>query len=154
MTRILIIGLLIVATAILYGAELNEGKSDRKGKSEKELLKLENEWADAIFRLDTKTIDRLEADEWTIIDPNGKLSTKAEDLNNLRSGKLKFQSFQNEELKVKVHGKTAIVTGLSTIQGTSEGNDITGHYRFTDVLVKKDGTWRAVATQVTRVSSQ
>jgi ketosteroid isomerase-like protein len=154
MSRILVIGLLIVATAILYGAELNEGKSDRKSKSEKEVLKIEKEWADAILRLDTKTIDRLEADEWTIIDPSGKLSTKAEDLNNLRSGKLKFQSFQNEEMKVKVHGKTAIVTGLSTIQGTSDGNDITGHYRFTDVLVKKDGTWRAVATQVTRVSSQ
>jgi ketosteroid isomerase-like protein len=154
MSRILIIALLIVATAILYGAELNEGKSDHKSKLEKEVLKIEKEWADAILRLDAKTIDRLEADEWTITDPTGKFSTKAEDLKNLMSGKSKFQSFRNEEMKVKVYGKAATVTGLSAIKGTFDGNDITGRYRFLDVLVKKDGTWKAVATQVTRVSSQ
>src|SRR5580765_4599506 len=132
MGRILIIALLIVATAILYGAELSEGKSDRKSKPEKEVRKIEKEWANAILRLDAKTIDRLEADEWTIIDPNGKLSTKAEDLNNLMSGKLIFQAFRNEEMKVKVYGRTATVTGLSTIKGTSESNDINGHYRFMD----------------------
>jgi len=154
MIRILIITLLLVATAILYGAELNEGRSNRTSKPERQVLKIENEWADAILRLDTKTINRLQADEWTIIDPSGKLSTKAEDLNNLMSGKSKFQSFRNEEMKVKVYGKTAIVTGLSTIKGTSDANDLTGHYRFIDVLVKKDGMWKAVATQLTRVSSQ
>jgi len=74
-----------------------------------------------------------ERQEWTITDPSGKVSSKSEDLNNLKSGKTKFVSFANEDVKVKIYGKTAIVTGLTMIKGTQDGNDI-GGIRSTAVL--------------------
>jgi ketosteroid isomerase-like protein len=52
-----------------------------------------------------------------------------------------------------VHGSTAVVTGLNTLESsaTASGKHISGAYRFTDVFVKRHGRWQVVASQLTRV---
>jgi ketosteroid isomerase-like protein len=59
-----------------------------------------------------------------------------------------------QDLKVKVYGDTAIVSGQTTDKGKYKGQDISGTYRFTDVFVKRDGKWMAVSTHVTPVVNQ
>ena len=56
---------------------------------------------------------------------------------------------------MRVYGKTAVVTGLSTIKGTYQKKDISGKYRFIDVFVKKKkkSEWKVVATQVTAITA-
>jgi len=55
------------------------------------------------------------------------------------------------ELKVHVYGDTAVAAGTSTVKGTYKGQDISGKYRFTDVWVKRNGKWHAVASQSTKL---
>ena len=61
--------------------------------------------------------------------------------------------FHLDDLKVRVYGDTAIVFGLETEKSTIHGKDMSGQHRFTDVFVKRDGRWQAVASHLSRVSA-
>ena len=69
-----------------------------------------------------------------------------------QSGDLTFESFKINELKVRIYGDTAIVHGLETEKSKYKKEDLSGQYRFTDVFIKRDGRWQAVATHFTRVA--
>ncbi len=55
---------------------------------------------------------------------------------------------------MRAYGDTAVVHGLETEKSSYKGKDTSGQYRFTDVFVKRNGRWQAIATQVTRVAKQ
>jgi len=133
------------STALLQAA-------DKKAKDEQAIQKLEQEWADALVKGDQTTIDRIVSPDWLFTDPEGNLITKATSDADLKSGKVKFESVQADELKVRVFGDSAIAFGLVTEKGNYDGKDTSGQYRFTDVFIKKDGRWQAVCTQLTRVA--
>jgi len=59
-----------------------------------------------------------------------------------------------DEMKVRVYGDTAVVTGQSTVKGIFKTQDISGKYRWTDVFVKRDGKWQIVNAQLTPVQAQ
>jgi ketosteroid isomerase-like protein len=46
-------------------------------KAEEELLKLEKEFAEAIVKNDLQAIERIVADDWIIIDPDGGVVNRA-----------------------------------------------------------------------------
>ncbi|HWW01895.1 MAG TPA: nuclear transport factor 2 family protein [Candidatus Acidoferrum sp.] len=116
-----------------------------------QILKIEHSWAAAEVKNDLAAIDKIEADDFIIIDPTGKISTKAEDMANMKSGDLKFESMDLKESKVRLYGEIAIVTGRSNVKGKFKDQDISGTYSFTDVFAKVEGQWRAVSSHITRV---
>ena len=97
------------------------------------------------------TIERMEAPDYMFTDPDGNLNTKAESDGMIKSGDVKIASFKIDDLKVRVKGTTAVVHGLETEKSTYKGTDTSGQYRFTDVFVKHNGTWKAIATQSSKV---
>jgi ketosteroid isomerase-like protein len=54
-------------------------------------------------------------------------------------------------MKVRVFGDTAVVTGTDDETTTADGKKSTGHYVWTDVFVKRNGKWLAVASQTAQV---
>ena len=50
------------------------------------------------------------------------------------------------DLKVRMHGDTAIVTGSYHEKGDSDGKPYEYHDRFTDVWMKAAGKWHLVAS--------
>lgn len=53
---------------------------------------------------------------------------------------------------MRAYGQAAVITGRSTIKAMVKGQEVSGEYRFTDVWVKLDDRWLAVASQVTRIA--
>ena len=51
-------------------------------------------------------------------------------------------------------GDTAIVHGLETEKSMTNGKDSSGQFRFTDVFVKCDGVWMAVAEHDSKVKAK
>ena len=122
--------------------------------AEKELTDVENGWAEATVKGDVQALERLYTDEYLAIDPAGATYTKAQDIANVKSGNFKLATFKLDEVKVRVHGEVAVVTGRNTIKATYMGKDISGAYRFTDVFVKRAGRWQVLTTQGTAVAPQ
>jgi ketosteroid isomerase-like protein len=118
---------------------------------DKELIKVENDWSTAWMKKDSAALQNLYATEYIATDWEGATFNKAQDIANAMAPDSRTQSFVLSDLKVHVYGDTAVVTGLNTIKSVFKGADVSGAYRFTDVFVKRDGRWQAVATQGTKV---
>jgi ketosteroid isomerase-like protein len=99
---------------------------------EQELINLENEWADALVKHDWVFIDRILADDYVTTDPEGNVSTKAQEIAFLKSRESALTPCVHHEMKVRVYGDAAVVTGRSTINETYKGKDFSGNYRWTD----------------------
>jgi ketosteroid isomerase-like protein len=117
----------------------------KTGSAEQELIKLENEWADAWVKSDIVFFDRIEADDYTWTAPEGFVMTKADDLALLKSGRSVITSWVLADMKVRVYGDTAVVTGRCTTKETYKGEDVSGQFQWTDTWVKRAGRWQCVA---------
>ncbi len=117
------------------------------------LLKLEQDWAEAVAKHDAAFIERVEADAYVYTDAAGNVAHKADDLATARAGDVKIDAFKLSAMKVQVHGDTAVITGETTLTGTDHGGALNGTFRWTDVFVRRaDGSWQAVASQATAVA--
>jgi ketosteroid isomerase-like protein len=106
-------------------------------------------WWDACLNGDVVALDTLLADDLTLHDPFGGVGTKAEDLEKLRSGKLKYLSITDKEPLTRLHGETAIVTGPADIQFAWEGQQALVKVNYTAVYGWTSPHWRMLAWQST-----
>lgn len=102
---------------------------------------------------DTASIDRLYANDYISTSAVGVIRTKAEVMDDFKSGALKVSSISSDQVEVRVHGDTAVATGRSTVNGTDKGRDMKGENRFTQVWVKRDGQWQIAAFHLSRIGA-
>jgi ketosteroid isomerase-like protein len=117
---------------------------------EEELLKIENEFAEAIVRNDLEGIGRLVADDWIIIEPDGGIVDRARFFEVIKSGALTHEMMESEDLRVRVYGDSAVVTAITRTKGKFMRQEFSTQERATDVFVKRDGQWQCVLTHLTR----
>lgn len=118
-----------------------------------QLKKLEMDRAAAVVKGDIATLDKQTADDYVLITMNGKTSDKEQMLKGFKSGQSKLTADDLSDLKVRVYGNAAVVTGKADVKGTLGGQDATGQVLFTRVYVKKAGRWQSVSFQQTRISN-
>lgn len=112
---------------------------------------MENEWATAISKHDTATIQTLLASDYVGVTSTGNIVNKAGLLAELKKDKTEYDSVTNSGLVVKEHGDAAIVVGTTTQKGKdAAGKSFSYTYRWTDTWVKRDGQWQCVASQSIR----
>jgi ketosteroid isomerase-like protein len=117
---------------------------------EEQLLKLEKEFAEAVVKNDPEAIGRFVADEWIIIDADGGIIDKERFLGVIKSGALTHETMESDDIRVRIYGENAVVTGLARSKGKFMGQDFSTRERATDVFVRHDGRWQCVLTQLTR----
>src|SRR5437867_963183 len=121
---------------------------------EEELLKLETEFARAVASNDADALDDLLAYDWIIVEADGSIIDKAQFLGVIRSRALAHESMESTDLRVRVYGNTAVVTGLTSTKGKFMGQDFTACERATDIFVKHTDRWQCVFTQLTRFTKK
>ena len=114
------------------------------------LIQIENDICRA-YVADFPYLDRLMTDDYLFISEDGSVRTKAQELMDLKSGVLKVTQLTAEEMKVRIHGTTAVVTGVYGVKSTTDGKDTSGRFSFTDVFVEQGGTWRWLSTHASKV---
>jgi len=114
---------------------------------EQTLMQMERDWVQASLKKDTAVMEKMLADDWAGIDFSGKTVTKAQAIADLKSGAAATQSVDLGDMKVRVFGNTAVVTGSDTEKSTYKGKDSSGKYVWTDVFANRNGRWQAVASQ-------
>ncbi len=85
---------------------------------------------------------------------DGRLRTKAEAIQDFKSGGIKYEAIDERDVKVNTYGDTAVVNSMAAVKLTSNGKPIGGDYRATFVYVKQGGAWREVAFQATPVAQE
>jgi ketosteroid isomerase-like protein len=120
-------------------------------EAEEGLLKVEKEFAQAIVSNNLEGIGRLVADDWIIIDSDGGIVDRTRFSEVIKSGALTHDMMESEDLRVRVYGDSAVVTGLTRTKGKFMGQEFSTQERATDVFVKRDGRWRCVLTHLTRL---
>jgi len=122
---------------------------------EQELLKLEQDWTNANVKADFAFPDLILADDYVNTDFEGVVKTKGQYLEALKLDKeLVISSMVTDDMKVRVYGEAAVVTGRNTVNGTYKGTDFSVQYRWTDTWVKKAGRWQCVATAESRIAQK
>jgi len=131
------------------------GQAKPKGSPvEEAVIKLENSWNEALVKRDMGTLGRIFTDDYIFTDPDGMMLTKSQVLGMLKSGEDVVTSAVSTDMKVRVYGNAAVVTGRYTAKEQLKGKDISGTYAFTDTWVKWSGSWRCVATHGSRLAQK
>jgi uncharacterized protein (TIGR02246 family) len=139
----------------LFLSQLNARAADaNRSADEKAIRKIEQDWVAAIAKRDATYMAQIEADDYTLTGPDGKLLNKQEDIKNVTTGDAVFDDIKIDDVKVRFYGDTAIANGLGTIKAHVKQEDLSGQYSWTDVFIKQNGQWKAVAAQVTMVAKE
>lgn len=128
------------------------GTDDAK---DREILKRikEVDWPRAYREQDTKLLDRLLADEFQMVRANGDWSNKAKELDFVRNNKPSYDSFRFEITRLDIfENGTAIVAGTGHVSGTDADGAYRMTYQSSNVLIKRSGTWKAVASHVSGIN--
>ena len=136
----------MVPTWILSAALLQQsGVTQQDGRDSAELTKLEQVWNEAHRHGDAEALDRLWADDLVVAVPKMKLLTRQDVLGLARSGKMRFERYETSDLRVRVYGDAAVVSGRLERTRSIGGSVINDDWLFTKVYVRREGQWRVVA---------
>jgi hypothetical protein len=163
MKQIASLSILMMILSIAVGCQSNGSSSSADngsrasaansgGDIKREVSGLLKQHCDGLLKKDYATLDRLWADDLTFINARGEKLTKAQRLENLRSGSTKFDAIEITDEVIRPMGDSAAVgTSIANIKGQYSGQEGTGPYRVTVVWDKSHGPWKMVALQMTRI---
>lgn len=152
MKIMLVLEMLILLGPLPASVQTMEREANRtESKTQEEIRRLESRRLRAMMDANTAVLDRILADDLTYTHSNGAVDTKASFLAALKSGKLTYESVTTHEVRVRVHGESAVVTGRGAMKVKAGDRELDMAVRFTDVYAKRDGRWQMIAWQSTRI---
>src|ERR1041384_543182 len=114
--------------------------------AERTILQLEEQWRLAQHHNDTIAFRRLLAPDLTFIGTSGSFRDRADYIASRSASWIpRAESFTASELRVRIYGTTAIVTGREQTTGAG----VTFSARFTDVWLRRRGKWQVGREQST-----
>ncbi len=108
------------------------------------LLRLEDDWAQALIHRDAAVFRRLLADGFIYTEDDRTVS-RDDVLHDVVAGLDTVTTAHNEAMRVHRFGATAVVTGWLVVGGHGPSGAFDRRYRFTDTWVSRDGRWQIVA---------
>lgn len=119
---------------------------------EQEIRELESQIAKAVVAGDAAFVERVWADDFSYTGVRGEVRNKADILADLRSGTLKFDKLEFDDIRVRLYGDTAVATGRATTKGRGPTGEISGLFRYTRVYVRRAGRWQLASFQGTPIA--
>ena len=112
----------------------------------KAVLALESKWNDAYRRGDIAALNVLVADDFIITVEDGTTYSKPGYIARLGDPSEHVELSKMSDLKVRLHGNIAVVTGEYHEKGTSKGKSYEYRDRLTDVWVNGEGKWQVLVS--------
>lgn len=129
--------LLLISSAAVSAQEKSDSETVRA---------LEMKWTESYRQHNIEILSSLLADDFVITVEDGSVYSKAGYISHSADSGTKVQVAEMSDLKVRMHGNTAIVTGTYHEKGESNGKRYEYHDRLTDCWVKTGGKWQVVAS--------
>lgn len=123
--------------------------------AERELVELERDWCRADIERDAAFFQRVLAEEFTAVGSRGGQDDKASYIEGLRDQGSSLTACEDRDVRVRIYGDVAVVTGLAVVSGVRGGVPYADRQvLFTNTYVLRDGRWQVVASQGTLVAAQ
>jgi hypothetical protein len=90
-------------------------------------------------------------DRLMYVHSSGWVQNHDEVINDLKSGKLVYKKITVKEAGVRIYSKSAIVNGLGTFEGATDGKDFSMDLRYTEVYIKKGTHWMLASRHANRM---
>ena len=135
-------GLLLVA--VLAAAPESPAQS-AVGTDTQQLERLEQVWNTAHEQGDADALQQLWADDLEVDVPRMPVMTKADALNFARSGRMKFLRYVTSDIRIRVYGNAAVVSGRLQRVRSMNGKELSDDWRFTKVYIREAQRWRVVS---------
>lgn len=152
--RKLVLSLFVTSTILIAGQRDRAAAQTTDAavpNTQQEIKSLQGVILQAILKGDTGVMEKYYADDYIAIHGDGKLTTKAQEIENFKSGVTKYDSITVREAKIRIYGDTAVVNALASVKNIVNGQPYIGDVRNTRVWVKQNGGWKLVGFQATRV---
>lgn len=117
---------------------------------DQEIIRLFEDGDRALMSTDAREIERIYAEDYEQSDESGKLSTRAELIRDLTSGKIRFLSMKSTGRRVRLFDNFAIVYGSEEDEIKRDDKTLLVKYLYMDVVVRRDGSWQIIASQLTK----
>ena len=114
---------------------------------QKILSALDKEYQKAVEQNDARTMARILADDYVLVDGNGKSYTKTDLVDDAKSGKTRYEHQEDSDRTVRVWGDTAVVTAKLWAKGIEDGEPVDYVEWFSDTYVRTPSGWRYVFGQ-------
>ncbi len=156
---VIVAALPIVAIAIVaawYGANgQSKDESAMSGNDEQQLTELLRQWDEASARRDVEVLNGILADDFVFTNTSGRVITRSQYLSaTIKAPDITLDvPVNSEDVEIRLYGTTAVITSRATQRGQPYSHDHEARFRYTDVWVKQEGRWQAVASQATRISN-
>jgi hypothetical protein len=124
------------------------------GDVQQQIKTLHDQGRQAALKGDASFFEKHLADDYFGIGGDGRLRTKAEALQDFKSGSIKYESIDERDVKINTYGNAAVVNSMASVKLTTNGKPISGDFRATFVYVKQGGNWKEVAFQSTAVPQE
>jgi ketosteroid isomerase-like protein len=116
-------------------------------KAVQEIVDFRNRYIVAEENRDGAYMQKIFADDFYALNPQGQLLDKSQQIANLLRPDRTFKLSPATEVQVHFHGNTAILWERVTVDGTDKGRHFGGDFRFVRVFVKDHGAWKVVLAQ-------
>jgi ketosteroid isomerase-like protein len=135
--------LFLMATVILPAAAQDKDKD----KADADYIRsMELKWTESYKQRQVAILSTLLAEDFVITVEDGKTYGKTGYISHSAEPGTRVDVAEMSDLKVRMHGNTAIIAGAYHEKGESDGKPYEYHDRFTDVWMKVGAKWQVVAS--------
>lgn len=119
---------------------------------EHEIVKLFEDGDRALMSADVVELQRIYADDYVQYDENGKIITKRDLIRDLTSGAVRLLSMKSTGRRIRLlRDDVAIVHGSEDDEIEQDGKRFSASYLYMDVVMKRNGRWQIVASQLAKL---
>lgn len=143
----------VLLGATLFVAAMFVVRAQDSGNTEAEryIKESEKQWAESVASGDSSVVERILAEDFAGVDPDGSFYDKTKIVKDTASAPKYFLSNHLNEVKVRFYGDAAVAQGTESWVRRS-GTPLHGRFVWTDTWIKRNGKWQIVAAEDLTVS--
>jgi ketosteroid isomerase-like protein len=120
--------------------------AQEKGDTAATIRQLEEKWTESYKKRQIDILSSLLAEDFVITVEDGNVYSKSGYISHTADTSVQVEVAEILDLKVRMHGNTAVVTGAYHEKGKSNGKPYEYHDRLTDIWMKVGNRWQVIAS--------
>lgn len=145
-SRILVAFATFAAVASIHAADISKAHAALPP----DLAQAVAEFDQAQMHGDGKALARLLADDYVLVNSRALTENKADFINDYTAPGFKLEPYVVEQEIIRSWNDGAVLGGVATLQGMSEGKPFKARLHFADIWRKRNGQWQVIFTQAMR----